>query len=94
MPLETPDITPAQVISALTSLVAAAVVIFKLDMTDAQRGAIIGAISVIVTIVWQIADALIRRGRAQALAATTVVVPESTVARKKRARPKPKAKAE
>lgn len=68
MPLSTPSITPAQIISALTALAASLIVIFKLDMTDAQRGAIVGAIGIVVPLVWQAADAVIRRSRAQAVA--------------------------
>lgn len=95
MPLSTPDVTPAQIISSLTALAAACIVIFKLDMTDAQRGALVAAIGIIVPLVWQIADAVIRRSRAQAAAnialsqapPSVVVAPPSAAKRTHRKKP-------
>lgn len=69
MPLKTPDTTTAQLIAYLTALVASAVILFKLDLSDAQIAAAIAGIGAIVPLGHMIADAIIRRGRASAAAA-------------------------
>jgi hypothetical protein len=67
--MATPDITPAQIISALVALLGAVVVLFKLDLSDAQRAAATTIIGTLVPLVWVLGDALIRRARAQHAAA-------------------------
>lgn len=69
--MSTPSITPAQIIAALTALVSALLVLFKLHLTDEQREAFITVLGVVVPFGWMLADAIIRHGRSRALAAAT-----------------------
>lgn len=64
-----PDITPAQVVAALVALAAACVVLFKLDVSDAQMAAVVGALGIVVPVAWALADAIIRNGRTKVVAA-------------------------
>jgi hypothetical protein len=68
--MSTPDITPAQIAAYLTAIASACVVLFKLDLTDAQQAAIVGAISAAVALAFPIADSIIRHGRSRQLAPT------------------------
>jgi hypothetical protein len=67
--MATPDLTPAQLVSALVALLGAAVVLFKLDLTQEQQAAFATAIGTIVPTAWLIADSIIRHGRASVVAA-------------------------
>lgn len=78
-PLQTPDITKAQVVSAATALLGAIIILFKLDLTDAQRAALVTIIGVVVPAAWQIADAIIRHGRSKAVAAGALPAPKANV---------------
>lgn len=64
-----PDLTPAQLISWLTALLGAVVTLFQLDLTDAQRAAAVTIITVLVSVGWFVADAIIRHGRSRIAAA-------------------------
>jgi hypothetical protein len=73
--LATPDLTPAQIIAGVTSILVsiagACVVLFQLDLTGAQQGALTVIITGIVALtgaVWMHADAKVRHGRAIAQA--------------------------
>lgn len=70
--MKAPDLTPAQIVSALAALATALVVLFKLNISGEQQAAFATAIGVIVPIGWQIADAIIRHGRAGVAAAQHV----------------------
>lgn len=72
MPLSTPNVTQAQIVGYLTALLSACVILFKLDLTDAQMGAAIALIGAGVPIAHMIADAVIRRGRATVAAAQAI----------------------
>lgn len=65
--MQTPDITPAQVIAGITAILGAIVVLFKLDMSEAQQAALITIIATLVPIGFVVADAIIRHGRSRAL---------------------------
>jgi hypothetical protein len=67
--MATPDLTPAQLVSALVALLGAAVVLFKLNLTQEQQAAFATAIGTIVPTAWLVADAIIRHGRSSAQAA-------------------------
>lgn len=67
--LKTPDVTPTDLASGAGSLLSIVVVLAGLDMTDAQKGAIVGAIVAIWGAVTVIADMLRRRGRAKIVVA-------------------------
>lgn len=67
--MNTPDITPAQIIAGLTALLGAVVVLFKLHLSDEQRAAFITIIGTIVPLAWTLGDAIIRHGRSRALSA-------------------------
>ena len=67
--LSTPDFTPPAVISFLTMIVGACVVLFKLDLTDAQQGALITILGALYVVAAFLHDALVRRGRARLEAA-------------------------
>lgn len=69
MPLKTPNLTQAQIIGYLSAIVSAAVILFKLNLTDAQIAAAIALIGALVPVAHFFADAIIRRGRAQVAAA-------------------------
>lgn len=64
-----PNVTPAQIVSALIALLSVATVLFKLDISDADMAVIIGAVGTIVPAAWLIADAVLRRGRAAVVVA-------------------------
>jgi hypothetical protein len=66
--MKTPDITPAQIAAYLTAIVTAGVVLFKLDLTDAQQAALVAGISAAVALGFPLADAIIRHGRSRQLA--------------------------
>lgn len=70
--MNTPDITPAQIIAGLTALLGAVVVLFKLQLSDEQRAAFITIIGTVVPLAWTIGDAIIRHGRSRALGSGTV----------------------
>lgn len=63
--LQTPDISPAQLLSMLTAIVGLVVSLGFVDNDRAQ--AFLAAASVVVPIAWIWADALIRHGRSRAL---------------------------
>lgn len=67
--MKSPDLTPAQLVAGLGALVAALVVLFKLNVSDAQQAALLTALGVIVPVAWQVADAIVRHGRANVAAA-------------------------
>lgn len=67
--MKAPDLTPAQIVSALAALATALVVLFKLNITGEQQAAFVTAIGVVVPIGWQIADSVIRHGRSNVAAA-------------------------
>jgi len=61
-----PDLTPAQLVSGLAWVVAQAVAYGWLDTVRSQLVLSIG--STVITAGWHIADAIIRNGRAKAVA--------------------------
>jgi hypothetical protein len=61
-----PDITPAQLVAALTWVVAQAVAFGYLDTQRSQLVLSVG--STVIAAAWKIADAIIRNGRAKTLA--------------------------
>jgi uncharacterized membrane protein (UPF0136 family) len=61
----TPDFTPEAIVSLVVGVIADFVVLFKLDLTDAQQGAISGLITTIVLAAFLIHSAVIRSGRAR-----------------------------
>lgn len=67
--MKTPDISPAQIVSSVAALAAALVVLFKLNISAEQQAAFVTAIGVVVPVGWQVADAVIRHGRANVAAA-------------------------
>jgi len=62
-----PDLTPAQLVAALTWVVAQAVAFGWLDTRYSQ--VILSVGSTVIVAAWKIADAIIRNGRAKAVAA-------------------------
>lgn len=64
-----PNITHAQVVSALTALLTACVVLFKLNLTAEQQAAAISVIGTVVPAVWIYADAHLRGKRNEVVAA-------------------------
>jgi hypothetical protein len=74
-----PDVTPAQLVAALTWVVAQAVAFGYLDTQRSQLVLSVG--STVIAAAWKIADAIIRNGRAKALAVkeTAGVAPSTTV---------------
>lgn len=62
--LKTPDISTAQIVGFATSILTALVVLFKLDLSDAQTGAIIAIIGALAPVGLFVSDAIIRHGRA------------------------------
>jgi len=75
-----PDLTPAQLVAALTWVVAQAVAFGYLDTQRSQLVLSVG--STVIAAAWKIADAIIRNGRAKAMAvkATAPAAPTTTVA--------------
>jgi hypothetical protein len=67
--MSTPDLTPAAVVSALSALAGALVVLFKLNLTQEQQAALVTVIATVVPAAWLVADAVIRHGRSGAVAA-------------------------
>lgn len=67
--MKTPDITPAAITALVLAIVTNAVLLFGLDLTDAQRGATSGLITAVVLAAFLIHDAIIRQGRAKISAA-------------------------
>jgi hypothetical protein len=67
--MKTPDFTPVGITSILLAVVTNLVVIFGLDISSAQQGAITGLVSAIVLAAFLIHDAVIRHGRAGIAAA-------------------------
>jgi uncharacterized membrane protein len=63
--VKSPDITPAQVIAVITSLVGLFVSQGFIDNNLSQL--IVGVASIIVPFGWLVADAMIRHGRSRAL---------------------------
>ena len=72
-----PDITPAQVLSVLTFVVAQVVAWGWIDNATGQRLVSVGGI--LVPAVWQIVDAHIRGNRAKAIAANPALANLTTV---------------
>jgi len=74
-----PDLTPAQLVAALTWVVAQAVAFGYLDTQRSQLVLSVG--STVIAAAWKIADAIIRNGRAKAMAvkATAPEPPVTTV---------------
>lgn len=74
-----PDLTPAQLVAALTWAVSQAVAFKVLDTQTSQLVLSVGSTAVVAA--WKIADAIIRNGRAKALAvkATAPEPPVTTV---------------
>lgn len=64
----TPDITLAQIIGWVTALITSALILFKLDMTDAQKGALLALSTTLVTVGWFVADMIIRKARNERVA--------------------------
>lgn len=61
--MSTPDVTPAQIASWLTAIVAACAVLFKLNLDPQTQALVVGGLAAIVAIGWQVGDAIIRHGR-------------------------------
>ncbi len=60
--LSTPDITPAQLVAAVSAIIAQAVAFGLLDAGRAQS--LVSVAGIIVPAIWTLADAWIRHGRA------------------------------
>lgn len=67
--MKTPDFTLPALTALAVSFVTACVVLFKLDLTDAQKGALTVIVGAVCTIGWFIHDAIVRHGRAGLAAA-------------------------
>lgn len=67
--MNTPDFTPEAIAAILLGIITNLVVLFGLDLTDAQTGAITGAVSSIVLAAFLIHSAVVRHGRANAVGA-------------------------
>lgn len=61
--MSTPDVTRAQIVVYLNAVVVAAVVLFKLDLSDAERGLIVAGLAGLVGLGAILADAILRRAR-------------------------------
>lgn len=68
--MKTPDTTTAQIIAYATAALASLVVLFKLDITDAQQGAAITVLASVLGAFHLYSDAKIRNGRAGVAAAS------------------------
>lgn len=68
LPAKTPDITPAQILAFLQPLAALVVLFPILNVTDTQLQIILPAISGALSAILLLVDAIIRRGRAHAIA--------------------------
>lgn len=62
--MKTPDITPAQIV-ALVKSVLILLAAFGLALTDKQLDAILALVALVVPVALVIADAVIRKGRAE-----------------------------
>jgi hypothetical protein len=62
---KTPDFTPEAIVSLILGVVANLIVLFGLDLTDAQEGAISGLITTGILVAFLIHSAVIRSGRAR-----------------------------
>ena len=72
----TPDLTPAQLLSGALGILG---LLVTQGLISNQQEKLIGGIaSIVVPVVWQIADAIIRHGRSRAMAPTPA--PPSTSA--------------
>lgn len=81
LPLKTPDITPAQVLSVLAAVAAQAIAYGALSPHTGQF--LVSIAGLIVPFTWTAADAIIRHGRARAgatLAAARAVPPPAPAA--------------
>lgn len=68
--MKTPDLTPAQLISSLAALVGLFV---SQGLVSNDKAKLIGGVaSIVIPAVWQLADAVIRQGRARAHAAVLI----------------------
>ena len=67
--MSTPNTTTAQITVFVSVLAIVLSVVFKFDLTDAQRAALVIAIGTVYSIAHLIADAIIRHGRAKVAAA-------------------------
>lgn len=76
--LKTPDITPAQIIAVVSSLVGLFVSQGVIDNNTASL--VTGVASIVIPFAWLIADAVIRNGRARALAANPPAKAENQIA--------------
>lgn len=61
----TPDFTPEAIVSIVLGVISNLVILFELDLTDAQRGAISGLVTAVVLAAFLIHSAVIRSGRAR-----------------------------
>lgn len=75
MPLKTPDITTAQIVAYIAAALSAAIVLFKLNISDAQQAAALALIGALVPLGHMIADAITRNGRAKVAAAILTPTP-------------------
>lgn len=73
--LATPDVTTAQFTGLATALLGAGTVLFKLNISDAERAAIVGVIATLVPVTHMLADAIVRHGRAKTQAALIAARP-------------------
>jgi hypothetical protein len=63
--MKTPDITPVQVVSTILAVVG---LLVTQGLVTNNTGKVIGGLaSILIPFVWQLADAIIRSGRAKAL---------------------------
>jgi len=70
--VQMPNLTQAQVVAFVSVLATVLAVVFKLNLTDEQQAVIAGAIVAIYALGHLIADAVIRHGRASAMASIHV----------------------
>lgn len=68
--MQTPDpaLTSEQVVALATTVITSLIVLFKLNVTDAQQGALIALIGTGYTVFTLVHAAVVRNGRARALA--------------------------
>lgn len=68
--MATPDITPAQIYSAIVAVLG---LLVSQGLVTNHTGKVIGGLaSILVPVAWQVADAIIRHGRAKIAAAEVV----------------------
>jgi hypothetical protein len=73
VPLKTPDVTPAQLLAVLTAAVG---LLLSQGVITAHTAQLVGGLaSIVLPVFWVVADAIIRRGRAQVAAAIAQGVP-------------------